>query len=272
MSGPAGSGGEPPGDRSAPVSPEVFYSRLAPTYREAFEVPHRKAYDRLAWDAVTGLLPPSSLVVDVGCGVGRWASALVERGHRVIGVEPSPGMAAAARVASLGPQFTLHQATVDEVRLDPGRADAVIAMGSVQYAPDPVASIARMATWLRPGGRLWVLVDSLGGLVAELARRGDHAQAVIRARTATARLALGSYTVEHHLFDAAGLERALDAAGLVEVTVSGLLVGWNSKDRDTAQRDLIDHWDAALDRERALAAVRGVADLGKQLLATGRRP
>lgn len=36
-------------------------------------------------------------VVDIGCGTGRAAGALVERGSRVWGVEPEPGMAALAR-------------------------------------------------------------------------------------------------------------------------------------------------------------------------------
>jgi SAM-dependent methyltransferase len=36
-------------------------------------------------------------VVDIGCGTGRAAAALVERGSRVWGVEPSPEMAALAR-------------------------------------------------------------------------------------------------------------------------------------------------------------------------------
>ena len=36
-------------------------------------------------------------VVDIGCGTGRTAAALVERGSRVWGVEPSPEMAAVAR-------------------------------------------------------------------------------------------------------------------------------------------------------------------------------
>lgn len=254
------------------TTPADFYSSLAPDYWSDFEVPHRKAYDQLAWEAVEARLEPASLVVDVGCGVGRWAKAFLERGHEVIGVEPSPGMVAAARAADLGPGFGLRHASVEEVSLDDCSVDAVVAMGSVQYSPDPAASIARMARWLRPGGQMWVLVDSLGGLVAELLRRGDDAQALLRAESAIARFSNGTQSVEHHLFDSARLEQAFVAAGLEDAAVSGLLVGWNSKDRDIAQQELVDDWDRSLQRERALAGVRAVADLGKQLLAYGRRP
>lgn len=258
--------------RPSVVPATELYSRLAPSYRDDFEVPHRKAYDELAAEAVRSALPPAAVVVDVGCGVGRWAAWLVGEGHTVIGIEPSPGMAAASRGACLGPRFTLQEVDVDRARVPAGSADAVVAMGSIQYAPDPVASIARMASWLRPGGSLWVLVDSLGGLVQELSRRGDHAQAVERARTRRGRFRDGEIEVEHHLFDAAGIGSALDAAGLVRVEVRGLLVAWSAQEREVAQAELVADWDGALDRERALSRVRSVADLGKQLLASGVAP
>jgi trans-aconitate methyltransferase len=47
----------------------------------------------------------------------------------------------------------------------PAEAGMVLAMGSLQYTADPEAAIAHLAGWLRPGGVLAVLVDSLVGLV-----------------------------------------------------------------------------------------------------------
>lgn len=249
-----------------------FYSRLAPTYRDDFEVPHRKAYDRLAREAVEGSLSPASTVVDVGCGVGRWAEWLVAAGHTVTGVEPSPAMAAAARAAGLGPAFSVLDADADSAEIHDGSADVVVAMGSVQYSPDPAASITRMARWLRPGGHLWVLVDSLGGLVHELLRGGDPVEAQQRATTRRARFAHGDVAVEHHLFDAHGIGRALTDAGMVDVEVRGLLVAWNARPREEAQATLRDNWESSLALERELAVIPALADLGKQLLAHGVAP
>ena len=63
-----------------------LYDRLAPTYVEHFDVAHRRAYDQLAWEMCAAALPdPPAVVVDVGCGVGRWARRLARRrlhGHR----------------------------------------------------------------------------------------------------------------------------------------------------------------------------------------------
>ncbi len=249
-----------------------MHSELAADYRAEFEAPHRAAYDTLARDAVTSSLGPGSTVVDVGCGVGRWADWLVEAGRRVIGVEPSPAMARAARAHRHGPAFRIIEDDVDGADIEPRSADVVVAMGSIQYAPDPDASIARMAGWLRPGGHLWVLVDSLGGLVSELLRRGDSSQAVDRALTARARFERGDLSVEHHLFDATRLRQAFTAAGLDDVQVGGLLVAWNSQPRAEAQAALTRNREDSLAIERALAAVPALADLGKQLLAHGTAP
>ena len=108
------------------VAPSELYSRLAPTYREDFEVPHRKAYDQLAVEAVRTALEAGSTVVDVGCGVGRWVEWLIDDGHDVIGIEPSPGMAAVCRKADFGPRFELQELDVDSAVIGAASVDAVV--------------------------------------------------------------------------------------------------------------------------------------------------
>ncbi|MEU8614719.1 hypothetical protein AB0C29_42705, partial [Actinoplanes sp. NPDC048791] len=54
-----------------------LYDALADGYEEHFAVPHRRAYDDLAWEQTAALLPqPPARIVDAGCGVGRWARRL----------------------------------------------------------------------------------------------------------------------------------------------------------------------------------------------------
>src|SRR5215210_1382476 len=43
---------------------------------------------------------PGALTLDVGCGEGRLTRALAERGHRVVGIEPSATLAGLAAEAS----------------------------------------------------------------------------------------------------------------------------------------------------------------------------
>ncbi len=255
------------------LDPATFYDELADGYDEQFDAPHRRAYDDLCWEYVNRIIGdrPALSIVDVGCGVGRWAGPLADRGHQVVGVEPSAAMVNHARRRSAG-RYAVHHCGVDEAQIDPESCDLVIAMGSVQYAPDPTASIARMASWLRPHAHLVVLVDSLVGLVAELLRRDDVEQAMERLATRTGIYRDAHGAASHLLYDAHALRRSFESAHLDNISVHGLLVDWSVRPRDDAHARLVDQHDQTMATERALAEESAVADLGKQLLAIGRKP
>ena len=78
-----------------PGASSALYDSLASRYEEHFAVPYRRAYDDLAWELVQPLLPRvPGRIVDIGCGIGRWAGRLLDLGHHVVGIEPAPRMAA----------------------------------------------------------------------------------------------------------------------------------------------------------------------------------
>ncbi len=244
-----------------------LYDALADSYDEHFAAPHRRAYDDLAWEICAGLIEPGASVLDVGCGVGRWAERLVASGHRVTGIEPSPRMADAAE-KRLGPGFTLIRAGVEDAAPPP--ADVVLAMGSLQYAADPVTAIARCAGWVRPGGVLCMLVDSRQALVLELLAAGRTDEALERSRTHRGIWRLGKLSAGMHLFDAVELRAAVQAAGLLVERLSGLLVGASAYGRTGLVDRLTQDYPGTLAAERRLAAEPALADLGKQLIAVGR--
>ena len=171
-------------------SSSALYDLLAPTYDEHFAVPLRRAYDELAWDICAAVIPPPpAVVVDVGCGVGRWAQRVLTAGHRVIGIEPAPRMAeeAANRLHGwTGKEFTLLTRPSRTSSCQPGTVDVVLAIGSLQYTADPVATLRQTARWLRSGGMLCVLVDSLHALVIELLQRTGRERRVTGSRRAGA--------------------------------------------------------------------------------------
>jgi ubiquinone/menaquinone biosynthesis C-methylase UbiE len=253
-----------------------LYDLLAPTYDEHFAVSHRKAYDQLAWEICRAALPdPPAVIVDVGCGVGRWTERLLESGFTLIGVEPAPSMAeqAAQRLASWdADRFTLLPCRVEDVELAPGSADAVLAMGSLQYTDDPATEVARLARWLRPGGLLAVLVDSLQALTLELVAADREEEALARLATRRGVWCVDGIEADLHLLDSVGLRRAFTGAGLDVVRVAGLLVGGSAYGRDDLRRRLDSDFTGALALERRLAAQPLLADLGKHLLIVGRRP
>jgi SAM-dependent methyltransferase len=93
-------------------------------------------------------------LLDVGCGRGDLAAAMLARGWEVAGVEPSARAAAAAGrrgVEVLG-------ATLEATELASGEYDAVLFRHSLEHMPNPLDSLRRAAEALRPGG---VIVISL---------------------------------------------------------------------------------------------------------------
>jgi SAM-dependent methyltransferase len=96
------------------------------------------------------------LVVDLGCGSGRWARQLNDHGYRVFGVDQSPAMIGLAR--RLAPQSKFKVASLLDVELP--ACDAVTSIGEcLNYAFDRRNSRAalkrlfrRVFRALRPGG------------------------------------------------------------------------------------------------------------------------
>lgn len=93
--------------------------------------------------------PPGRATLDLGCGEGRVGAELRRLGHRVVGVDSSPGMVAAA--AEL-----IEAVVADAAALpfDDGAFDLVVAFMSLQDMDDLGAGVREAARVLEPGGRL----------------------------------------------------------------------------------------------------------------------
>lgn len=82
------------------------------------------------------ILPPGrELTVDVGCGEGRVARALTGLGHRVVGLDSSPTLAACAASHSDEPVLTTV-ADAAALPLPNGVADRAVAFMSLQDVHD----------------------------------------------------------------------------------------------------------------------------------------
>jgi SAM-dependent methyltransferase len=90
-------------------------------------------------------------VLDIGCGTGRAAAALVERGSRVWGVEPEPEMAALARERL----STVKVASAEHLPFKDGWFDRAL-MWLVVHLLDRPRALAEAARVLAPDGRLAV--------------------------------------------------------------------------------------------------------------------
>jgi len=99
-------------------------------------------------------------VLDVGFGQGRTAALLLARGHRVLGVDPSPTMVRQAtarnRTACRAGRADLRLGDGTSLPFPDHTADAAITVHTIYFMADPAASFAEIARVLRPGGVLVV--------------------------------------------------------------------------------------------------------------------
>ncbi|MFD3452545.1 class I SAM-dependent methyltransferase [Streptomyces sp. NPDC058691] len=110
---------------------------------------HNDHYHRLLLRHV----PPGALTaLDVGCGTGRFARKLAERGLRVEAVDASDEVVTAAGTA---PGVVFRVADVTRVRLPEGRYDVITCLASLHHVPFSTVTTLRAA--LAPGGVLLVL-------------------------------------------------------------------------------------------------------------------
>ncbi|HEX2163324.1 MAG TPA: methyltransferase domain-containing protein [Thermoanaerobaculia bacterium] len=108
-----------------------------------------------------GLLDPAWTLGDLGCGTGATAELLAPFVDRVIAVDESDEMlaAAGARLAGL-PGAELRRGALEALPVADGELDAAVLMLVLHHLPDPAAVLAEAARALGPGGRLLV-VDML---------------------------------------------------------------------------------------------------------------
>jgi SAM-dependent methyltransferase len=107
---------------------------------------------RFTRPALLGLLPaPGRLTVDLGSGEGRLSRELRDLGHRVVGIEQSPTLADAARIAA--PDIEVHTADAAALPLDDAAADLVVASMVLLNLDDLDGAVREVARVLEPGGR-----------------------------------------------------------------------------------------------------------------------
>jgi SAM-dependent methyltransferase len=104
-----------------------------------FDIVPRDAYDA------------SAVVLDAGCGAGRWAYEVAGRGPRVIALDLGLSIEV-ARKNTLGRNVACVQADVRDVPLAAGSIDWAYSLGVLHHTDDPRAGLRSVTEAVRPGG------------------------------------------------------------------------------------------------------------------------
>ncbi|QJC50845.1 class I SAM-dependent methyltransferase [Paenibacillus albicereus] len=125
-------------------------------------VKFRPGYPAEAIDAILeqGGLAPESAVADIGAGTGIFSGLLMERGLRVMAIEPNADMARAAWTAH-GPNelFGIMLAPAEDTGLASESLDAIVCAQSFHWF-DQEAAKAEFARILKPDKRAFLVWNS----------------------------------------------------------------------------------------------------------------
>jgi SAM-dependent methyltransferase len=110
----------------------------------------------------TGFSPDllkGKLVLDVGCGMGRYAEVVTRWGAQVVGVDLSVASEVAARNLA-GRDFVALQADVFALPFAPESFDYIYSVGVLHHTPDCEKAVKALPQYLKPGGGLAVWLYS----------------------------------------------------------------------------------------------------------------
>ena len=111
--------------------------------------------------AVLGLIDPTLVVGDLGCGTGQLTEVVAPHVTRVISVDGSDDMLEAARERLSGAtNVDIRRGELESLPIESGELDVAMLSLVLHYSPEPPRALAEVGRVMRTGGRVLV-VDML---------------------------------------------------------------------------------------------------------------
>jgi trans-aconitate methyltransferase len=117
----------------------------------------------LAGGVLEWLAPqPGERILDLGCGDGQLSQRIASSGARVVGLDASPQMAAAARTRGIA----VDEGSAESMPYADQSFDAVFSNAALHWVRDHDSMLAEVRRVLRPGGRFVAEMGGLGNIAA----------------------------------------------------------------------------------------------------------
>jgi SAM-dependent methyltransferase len=98
------------------------------------------------------------VVLDVGCGMGRFSDVVSRAGAEVVGIDLSYAIDAAHDNLAGRANVNLAQADVFKLPFRTGTFDCIFSIGVLHHTPDARAAVLHLIPYLKPGGVLAIWV------------------------------------------------------------------------------------------------------------------
>ncbi len=113
------------------------------------------------------MINPSSKVLDIGCGSGRWTWYLHQRVGEVYAVDPSEAVLAADHLLADASNVHIAQAGVDDLPFEDESFNFAFCLGVLHHIPDTAAGLKKAVKKVEIGGHfllyLYYNLDNRGG-------------------------------------------------------------------------------------------------------------
>ena len=120
-----------------------------------FDLSEKRFYSETGWDREW---LNDKLILDAGCGAGRFLDVTSKAKVDVVGVDLSNAVDAAKSNTQGRSNVHLVQASIYELPFRPGTFDGVYCLGVVQHTPEPKKTLQCLAEMIKPGGRLGLFI------------------------------------------------------------------------------------------------------------------
>lgn len=97
---------------------------------------------------------PGEVILEVGCGSGRFTEQALKTGAVVVSLDYSAAVESNLALNQGNPNLLVVQGDVYALPVAPGSCDRVFCLGVLQHTPDPRRAFQCIIEPLRPGGRL----------------------------------------------------------------------------------------------------------------------
>jgi ubiquinone/menaquinone biosynthesis C-methylase UbiE len=145
-------------------------------WAQAYRTPQNEQFYEQVFDYLTQVisLPPSSLVLDAGCGTGAHALRLAQRGLSVIAIDFSESVLAMAEAylnaSSALSTIKLQQENLLSLTFENATFDCIVCWGVLMHVADIETALSELVRVLKPAGTLVISEGNMFSLPSRLSR------------------------------------------------------------------------------------------------------
>src|SRR6266705_1756754 len=119
---------------------------------------HLISRQRFALEMLEAVIPPSSRVLDAGCGSGVMAAKLMDGGYAVWGIDFAEPMIRQARALCGSHQFAVGD--IEHIPFPDNAFDVVVSLGVIEYLESDEQALREIRRVLKPGGRAVIAISN----------------------------------------------------------------------------------------------------------------